>query len=402
MIRKIWKNEFGRGAIILFLSANFFNFLNLVFNFFTGRMLGPEKYGILATLMAFVSIYSIPSEVIQNLMSKYTTKLKGNSFIKYVFSRVFKKSFLLASVLFFILSLISFPLSSRLGINVWLLILTNLFIFISFLSPIPRGVLQGKKDFSHLGVQNILEGILKLGLAILFIYLGFEVSGAFGAVLISGIFATLLSFYFCKKVILSRPKRSDVEGIKIGQYFVFVWSILLFFSLDIILAKYFLSSDLAGKYASLSLLGKIIYLGTSSISKVMFPLVSERNENKKGSNDLFLKSIFSVLLFGIIGVLFYSLFSEKIVLLLYGKEYLEISNYLVISGFSFLILSLTNLNLMYLLSSNRTKNYLLVILGVFAEIIIFSLCDKTLFGFSLALLFSNIAMFILTIFLFKE
>ena len=175
MIKKIWKNEFGKGAIILFLSMNLFNLFNLIFNFFAGRMLGPEKYGVLATLMAFISIYSIPSEVIQNLMSKYTTKLKEDLFIKYFFNKIFKKSFLLAFILFLILTIFAFPLSKWLGINFWLLVLANIFIFITFLSPIPRGVLQGKKDFLHLGIQNIFEGILKLGLAIIFIYLGFEV-----------------------------------------------------------------------------------------------------------------------------------------------------------------------------------------------------------------------------------
>ena len=193
-----------------------------------------------------------------------------------------------------------------------------------------------------------------------------------------------------------------MEEIKIGPYFVFVWSILLFFSLDIILAKYFLSPDLAGKYSALSLIGKIIYLGTNSISKVMFPFVSERKERLEGSKDLFLKSYLLVFSIGTLAVLIYSMFSNFIVLTLYGKEYIEISKYLFISGISFLILSLTNLNLMYLLSSNKTKNYLIILSGIIFQIIFFYILNKSLFELSIAMLLSNIVMFILTIFLIKK
>src|SRR3989338_1959753 len=73
-LKKKFSNELGRGAFILFITINIFNLLNFLFHFSMGRLLGPAAYGILAVLMSLVYIYNIPSEAIQNIISRYTSK----------------------------------------------------------------------------------------------------------------------------------------------------------------------------------------------------------------------------------------------------------------------------------------------------------------------------------------
>jgi len=403
MIKRLLQSEFGRGAIILFICMNVFNLLNLVFNFFSGRMLGPEQYGILATLMSFISLYGIPSEVIQNIVSKYTTKFsKEESKIKYVFSIFLKNSFILAIVLFVILAIISIPLSEKLGINYWLMVMTHLLIFTTFLSPIPRGILQGKKKFAKIGIPPLIEGITKLFIAVILIYFGLEVFGAMQAVLFSAVISMGIYFYFCKDIIRLRKEKTSLDSIKFGPYFVLMWTLMIFISLDIILAKYFLPSEIAGKYAAISLIGKIIYMGTNSITRVMFPIVSEKFENKQNTKEIFLKSINLTLIFGLIGIIFYITIPKIIILVLYGSQYLDASKYIIYSGIAFLILSLTNINFMYCLSTNKLKSYWVVILGIFIQILLFSLMHDSLGLFLGALVISNIAMFILSFLLFRK
>ena len=74
MFKKSLSSGLGKGAIILFITLNIFNFLNYLFHFVMGRMLGPEDYGVLAVLMSIMLIYNIPTEAIQNLISRYTSK----------------------------------------------------------------------------------------------------------------------------------------------------------------------------------------------------------------------------------------------------------------------------------------------------------------------------------------
>ena len=58
-------------------------------------------------------------------------------------------------------------------------------------------------------------------------------------------------------------------------------AIVLMYSLDIILAKRFFSAEDAGKYAVISMLGKMIFFGTAAIGKAMFPFTSENYESGK-------------------------------------------------------------------------------------------------------------------------
>ncbi|MFA4953384.1 MAG: oligosaccharide flippase family protein, partial [Candidatus Pacearchaeota archaeon] len=181
MFKKILSSELGSGAIILLVTMNIFWFLNLLFHFFMGRLLGPEEYGILAVLMSVFYIYGVPTEAIQNLISNYVSKFnlkKEDGEIKFLMLKSLKKSFQISAVLFIILSVLSIFLSNILKINVWLILFTNIFIFLSFSLPIVRGVLQGRKKFSLLGIGMIAESILKLTAAILLVYLGFGVFGA--------------------------------------------------------------------------------------------------------------------------------------------------------------------------------------------------------------------------------
>ena len=378
---------------------------NLIFNFFTGRILGPEQYGILATLMSFLSLYGIPSEIIQNVTSRYTTRFnekKENGKIKYMTKFFLKNSLIWATVAFILLALISIPLSEKLGINYWLMIFTHLLIFVNFISPIPKGILQGKKRFAKLGITSLIEGVFKLALAIVLIYLGFAVFGAMQAVLFAALISIVFSFYFCREVIKSKPEKTELKEIKFGPYFIFMWTLMIFLSLDIILAKYFLSPNLAGKYAAISLIGKIIYLGTNSITRVMFPIASERHERKQDTKEILFKSIKLTLILGLAGIFIYAMIPNLIISILYGVAYMEISKYIVYSGIAFLILALTNINFMYALSTNKTKNSWIVICGIIIQIVLFSLMHSSLEYFLGALLISNIVMFILSFLLIRK
>ena len=96
MIKDLLKSEFGKGTIILFFTMNVYNFLNFLFHFAMGRMLGPSDYGVLAVLMSIVYIYGVPTEAIQNIISKYTSNLnykKKDGKIKFLMIKSLRKGF---------------------------------------------------------------------------------------------------------------------------------------------------------------------------------------------------------------------------------------------------------------------------------------------------------------------
>src|SRR3989344_2581040 len=154
LFSKIFPSELEKGAFILLVTMNIFNVLNFLFHFFMGRILGPADYGVLAVLMSFIYIYSIPSEAIQNIISRYTSKLnlkKNYGKIKFLMLKALKKSLKISVTIFILATGFTFILSKLLEINFWLIFLINIVIFFSFFIPIIRGILQGRKKFFRLG-----------------------------------------------------------------------------------------------------------------------------------------------------------------------------------------------------------------------------------------------------------
>ena len=403
MMKKFFqdKEEVFKGSLILFVMMNIFNFLNYVFHFSMARLLSPANYGILAVLMSIVYIFGIPAEGIQTIVSRYTSRFNiknENGKIKFLMIRALKKIVAIALLLFLFYIPLSLFLSYATKIKSSLIIFTGLLLFGVLLIPVTRGVLQGKKKFKALGWNMILESIFKLGLAIIFVFLGFEVYGAIGAVIIGVLISFLLSFLSLKQIANAKIIKEKIQGIYAYSWPVFlaILIIMMLASLDIIFAKIYFPEDLAGKYAVASMLGKMIFFGTFGIVKAMFPLSSEMYDKGGKSKTIFKKSFFIMILACFISVICFLLFPKLIISILFGSKYLEISNILFFIGLAYSFISLTNLSLVYALSTHRKKIFLFLIF-VILEIIAFTIFHSSLKEFSLALLATSFLTFVSSI-----
>ncbi len=289
MLKKLFNTELGKGAVVLFITMNIFNFLNFLFHFAMARTLGPSDYGVLAVLMSIIYVYSVPTEAIQTIISRYTSKFnlaREYGKMKFLLFRTLKKGVGFSLAIFAISILASFPISIFLKINFWLILLTNLFVFYAITGPIIKGVIQGRKQFGLLGINLIMESAIRLALAIFLVALGFGVFGAMIGVLIGVAMSLIISLYFSRDIIQVKEEPTYIGGMRSESisYFLTMFVIFSMFSIDIILAKRFFLPDVAGKYAVLSMLGKMIFLGTVAISKAMFPLASEKHDGKEDSS----------------------------------------------------------------------------------------------------------------------
>ena len=407
MLKKFFGSDLGKGSFILFITINAFNFLNFLFHFAMGRMLGPVDYGTLAVLMSIIYIYSIPSEAIQSLISKYTSTFnskKEYGKIKYLILKSLNKSLVFSFVLFCFLAIFSVWLSNFLDISYWLIILINVFIFVSFLSPIVRGSLQGKKQFKELGISLVVESLIKLVLAIIFVLLGLKIVGATFGLLIGAYIALLIGFYFNKDVLNKSKIKTEFNNIysKSFTYFVVMFIVFLAFGIDVILAKRFFSPEIAGQYAVVSMIGKIIFLGTSAIGKAMFPLTSEKDGNKNESYKIFLKSFKIIFILCFVACICFFIFPKLIIWILYGSEYLTLSNYLIYLGVSFSFLAFTNLTLIYGLSINKIKHSFILFFPLIVEIILLFVFNSSIFKFILTFMFCNIVIFIFSLLFLRK
>mgnify|MGYP001607144561 CR=1 FL=1 len=406
MFKKSLSSGLGKGAIILFITLNIFNFLNYLFHFVMGRMLGPEDYGVLAVLMSIMLIYNIPTEAIQNLISRYTSKFNfkgGENKIKSLMVKSLKKGIKISIIIFFIATIIAFPLSKFLDINFWLIFISNGVIFSSFIAPINKGIMQGRKKFGLLGWSLIVDSGLKLFFTVSLILFGFKIFGAVAGILLGILSGLVFSFYFNRDILEKKEEKAELKKLNIenSSYFVTTFVIFVILSLDIILARKFFSPEIVGKYSVISMIGKMIFFGTIAISKTMFPLTSEKHDKNENSSKLFIKSFFIVLILNIISITAFLFFPKLIIQILYGNQYIDVAYLLVYSGISLSFLSLVNLNIYYCLSTKGIRKPYYLFIFLIIEIILLYTFNKNITQYTLAFMVSNIIMFIGSLFLIK-
>ena len=287
-IKNLREDELVKGSFVLFFLIVVYNLFNYVFQISMAKMLGPEDYGIMAALMSIIYIFSIPSEAVQTMMTKYTSVLipsNGHGKVKDLLIRVLKKSLIFATLIFIIYVIISVLfLSEFLDISLDLMIFTGLFIFVVFSLPAIRGVIQGMKRFSTLGFNLITEACIKVVLSLFLVFIGWKVFGSIAAVLLASILTFFISLRVIKPILASKRETQLFKNRYLGNLPILIatTAVVLMYSLDIILARRFFSSTIAGQFAFVSLIGKVIIFVGSSIGKTMFPISSE--QFSKGNN----------------------------------------------------------------------------------------------------------------------
>lgn len=345
-----------KGSLILLICFGIFNFLNFMFHFSMARSLSLVDYGILATLYSILYALSIFTESIQLIITKYTAKENNKGKLKNIFLKTIKKSSVVSVLIFALYLAVALPLSSLLKIEYPLLALNGLAIFLFFLIPVSRGVMQGQKRFGSLGINMIIESSAKLAFSIFFVYLGWKVYGAVVGTLIASVLAFVLSLIAVKDILKINEENADTKGIYAytGPAFILSLTVMLFYSIDIIIAKAFFSPATAGSYAVASILAKTIFWGTQPISKAMFPL-SAQDSDAKNRNNVFSNS-FAILLSLVIAALaLFFVFPELIIRIFSGKEIFEASQILFYVGIAMALLSFANLIVLYDLSLGKIK-----------------------------------------------
>jgi O-antigen/teichoic acid export membrane protein len=178
---------------------------------------------------------------------------------------------------------------------------------------------------------------------------------------------------------------------------------MVFFSLDTILARRFFPAEVVGLYSAVSNLGKVIFLGTWGISRAMFPLASEKHDEKKDASPLLEQAFLVVLLISVAALAVYFILPKQIISILYGNQYSIASEILIYPSIAMSILALTNIFILYNLCVNKPKRNYLTILFTALQIVLLSLFHASLLQFMLMLILSNILFFLgMFIISFKE
>lgn len=385
MIKKIISSEFFKASLWAFLATGVFNLGNYVYHLLMGRILGPEQYGALESVISVFYIVSIPFFPLTLVTIKFVSSYKGQKDRKLLssFYNYIKGKILLYGAIATLALLILSPLITKfLHLpNVYLSILIALGFFIGLFAMLIKGTLQGLLNFFALFVSNTIESLTKLLTAVILVFIGLGALGGFSAAVIALLAGLVVAYLFIK-----REKFTSVSTFKEGDK-IFKYSIPVFFTTlgftslfttDVILVRNLFSGVESGYYAALSVLSKIIFFGTAPITMVLFPLVSEKHASGKKYKSLLIISIALTMAIAGVVVLLYYLFPSLMVSLLFGTSYIKIAPLLGAFGVFIAIYSLTFLLANFYLSIHKIKVYILVLCASILQIVLIFLFHSSL------------------------
>lgn len=397
----IKKNELFRGSLILFILINLGNLVNYLYQVIMARMLGPSDYGILAVLISFTYIFAIPTLAIQTAVSKKIAIFnarKEYGLMRNLFFSFLKKLFIFSIFVFILFAILSFFIMKPLNLPFWLLILTGTLIIVSFVYPVVAGSLQGMKKFSALGWNTLLIFLIKLIFAIVLVFFGFKVYGAVLGFILGIIIGFILALPYIKEIINAEKSEEKIKIFNKENFLIFSAMLIFVFiySIDVILARVFFPSEIVGKYAVISTIGKMILFSTMSIGNAMLPISAERHYAKAKTSGIIKKASLYVFLLCATAVSIFILFPELIVKSLFGDRYLEIAELLPYLGIAFSFIAFLNILILYKISKDEFNLFHLFLLTIFLaiEVVLLFLFNANIKQFTLAFMFSSIITFI--------
>jgi len=352
---RIWNLARAKGAVsgggMLVTAIVVSSFLNFLFNAVLGRTLSLEDFGVVTLFNTFTMILAIVTSALAMTVNRQTafvaakdSMVKGVDFRDTARSRILKVIIVLSLIWIVTLPvMMSFFHVASLALG---LAFTPALAF-GLLAAVDRGFMQGTQSFFFAGLVLLAESGTKLLAAMALLALGLR-SWIVLSLPVSLAAAFLLAWYLAQRVIarakvpssvfpqhglaLSMRKAAALAGIFPRRFFAAAvltgLSSVAFLTLDVILAKHFLSPAAAGQYALLSLAGKMVYYFGSLLSIFIVTFASRDEGAGKDPNPLFYKLLGWTSLLVILGWAGVGLWGRYFVVFLLGAKAAAIAPFL--------------------------------------------------------------------------
>jgi O-antigen/teichoic acid export membrane protein len=376
LTNKIKNDELVKSGSIFLVGSLLVAVLNYLYHLFMGRMLGPEEYGVLGSLFAIVYLVTFAGATFNKVISKFTAELNGigqKAALKYlIINGLFKIS--LFSSIIFIIYLLFIPLIAKfMHLTDYIgLVIVGVIAFLSILMAVIVGALNGMEKFVWQTGMNFVSTFFKFVLAILLVYLGFGVDGALVAIVIGILIVIGISFWPLKNELTTKvSKKIQTRNVYLYAIPVLLASVLpiIAITFDQVLVKHFFTSIDAGFYAAAGNIAKIIWFGSGFLVSAIFPKIVSRRAKGKDTSRLLIKSLIYTSFLAFIGVGILSSTPRLIVLLMYGKEYLEIVPIVGLFGVALGVFSINQILIAYNLAMQKYGFLWYILVGLILQIV---------------------------------
>ncbi len=340
---------------------------NYLYNLLLGRLLGPAAFADAAVLITFLLVLSFAAMTFQLVTAKFSVLFEHELFKKFI-SKVYQH----AAIVGLIFGILIIAFSAHLK-NIFNTSSSTMFVIfgcgvpIYFLMSVNRGVFQGKKAFKSLAISYQTEMLSRLliTLALLFlcnitspvlISIGIVMSFVFGLIPFK------FSLVSLKQHIIPQTHKKAIRNFFVITAFYELTQIVINNS-DILLVKHYFESYDAGLYASLALIGRIVYFIAWMFVMLLLPTVVQLKKEGKETAPILFKYISYIAAISLTIVIACFSIPEFIIQFLFGKHYIAMAPLLWQYAIATSLFAISNIFAYYYLSLD---NYIPVIIsGVF-------------------------------------
>jgi O-antigen/teichoic acid export membrane protein len=367
---------------LFMLSALLVNGGNYIYNLLLGRILGPEAFADAALLVTLLLVLSFLGMTFQLVTAKFVAALPSEQWEAFrnsigVFALLI--GCLLGAVVFFSAPFLQQLLNTE---NALMFQIFGLGVPLYFVMSVNRGQYQGEESFIKLSISYQLEMWGRLGITLLAFLI---VRDHFGALVSFGILGSLaLGLFPFKKLRLnvSKTETTDLEWGKVRTFMLitacYELTQIIINNSDIILVKHFFQAQEAGLYASLALIGRVVYFVAWMFVMLLLPTVVRLKKEGKPTGHILLKYVGYIGLLSFVIVVVCAVFPELIITLLFGNAYLSMASLLWQYALATSLFAVANIFTYYFLSLDQYKPILFSAMLGISQIILILLFNSSL------------------------
>jgi O-antigen/teichoic acid export membrane protein len=341
---------------------------NYLYNLVLGRVLGPEKFADAAILITFLLVLSFVAMTFQLVTAKFSVLFEDlilNGFISKIYKNALFTGLLLGIVIIFFSSQLQYFFKTT---SAKMFVVFGFGVPFYFLMSVNRGIFQGKQELKSLSITYQLEMLSRLLLTFTLLYF-LEIDASL--IISIGIFCSFVfglipfkrsKFSLFKPFLLKAANKKLVKNFFIITAFYELTQIIINNS-DILLVKHYFGSYEAGLYASLALIGRVVYFIAWMFVMLLLPTVVQLKKDGKPTLPILLKYVSYIAGIATVIVASCFFFPKEIIGILFGTEYLSISSLLWKYALATGIFAISNIFAYYYLSLGK---YIPVVLsGIF-------------------------------------
>lgn len=270
------------GSAVMLAGLGLATLINFAYNIAVARFLGPAAFGHTTAVYTLLILTSAVTLTFQILTAKIVAQQNTSDARTAVYRGFHWRGWIAGILVGTLLLVFRDAVTSYLNLPDAMLIVM-LAIGTAFYVPLGarRGYIQGVCNFRQLALNLVLEGLVRLLGSLLMILTGMGVRGVIAA----NAAAIVIAYFFANPKVSAA--RSSSPGVPIAfreslQAAVFFAGQVVINNCDIVVVKHFFPPELAGVYAAIAMVGRVIFAFSWAVVSSMFPIVAEDRGRKEG------------------------------------------------------------------------------------------------------------------------